>query len=73
MLKYRIVQDNVILHDGLTQEEAQETLIILKDLIDLIVILKTFRIYLWVRQDTLSKHLMRLFDLFMSHVILLLK
>ena len=29
MLKYRIVQDNVILHDGLTQEEAQETLNIL--------------------------------------------
>ena len=29
MLKYRIVQDNVILHDGLTEEEAQETLNIL--------------------------------------------
>ena len=29
MLKYRIVQNNVILHDGLTQEEAQETLNIL--------------------------------------------
>ena len=29
MLKYRIVQDNVILHDGLTEEEAQETLTIL--------------------------------------------
>ncbi len=29
MLKYRIVQDNVILHDGLTQEEARETLNIL--------------------------------------------
>jgi hypothetical protein len=29
MLKYRIVQDNVILHDGLTQEEAHETLNIL--------------------------------------------
>ena len=27
--KYRIVQNNVILHDGLTQEEAQETLNIL--------------------------------------------
>ena len=29
MKKYRIVQNNVILHDGLTQEEAQETLNIL--------------------------------------------
>ena len=29
MLKYRIVQNNVILHDGLTQEEAQGTLNIL--------------------------------------------
>jgi hypothetical protein len=29
MLKYRIVQNNVILHGGLTQEEAQETLNIL--------------------------------------------
>ena len=29
MKKYRIVQNSVILHDGLTQEEAQETLNIL--------------------------------------------
>ena len=29
MLKYRIVQDNVILHDGLNKDEAIETLNIL--------------------------------------------
>ena len=29
MKKYRIVQNSVILHDGLTEEEAQETLNIL--------------------------------------------
>ena len=29
MKKYRIVQNSVILHDGLTQEEAHETLNIL--------------------------------------------
>ena len=29
MLKYRIVLDNVILHDGLTQEEDHETMNIL--------------------------------------------
>ena len=29
MLKYRIVKDEVVLHDGLTKEEALETLTIL--------------------------------------------
>jgi len=32
MLKYRIVQDNVILHDGLNKDEAIETLNILSNI-----------------------------------------